>query len=215
MKVTTEGCLFGARIEVQGTEKSILDIGTGTGLLALMLAQRSRATITAVEVDGKSASEATTNFAGSPWKSRLHCIHQSIQEYASEETEKFDLIVSNPPFFSNHKKSDSAKDVAIHDDHLNQEELVTAVRSLLSESGRFWVMYPTYEFQLFKAVCINKGFSCANETRVLNKAGLPPLRTIGMFQRETSPKVEDQLVIRDGSGHYTQELQDLLREFYL
>ena len=105
MKVTTEGCVFGASVVLEGTEKKILDIGSGTGLLALMLAQRSDAHIIGVELDEAASKQAAKNFDGSPWQDRLVLVEGSVQTFDSSNEENFDLIFYNTPFFSNNLKN--------------------------------------------------------------------------------------------------------------
>src|SRR4051812_5902465 len=144
MKVCTDACLFGAWIseEVKSKNskvKSVLDIGTGTGLLSLMFAQKNlQSIIDAVEIDEAAAQQARENFEASPWKERLQIYSTSIKLFISEK--KYDLIISNPPFFENDLKSDDSKrNLALHSSQLSLEELLDAITKHLKEDGLFAV----------------------------------------------------------------------------
>ncbi|MEM9328789.1 MAG: methyltransferase [Bacteroidota bacterium] len=216
MKVTTDGCLFGALIALSGVERGILDIGTGTGLLSLMLAQRSSASITALEIDPKAANQASLNFASSPWQARLQVRSQSLQTFSIDEGEEyFDTIVSNPPFFQNHRRSGTAKDVAIHDDTLPQADLANAVERHLAPEGCFWVIYPDHQFLQFHQQMVDRGWACTNETRIRNRPGEAIFRRVGAFRRVDSPTSVSEIVIRNHKGQYADAFQDLMDPYYL
>ncbi|HAT67946.1 MAG TPA: tRNA (adenine-N(6)-)-methyltransferase, partial [Flavobacteriaceae bacterium] len=151
MKIGTDGVLLGAWVSLENNPESILDIGAGTGIISLQLAQRSTAeTIDAVEIDDDAYEQCSENFEASPWGDRLFCYHASIQEFASEIEEKYDLIVSNPPFFSEDYKSDNdARDIARFNDALPFQHLVVCASHLLSEEGTFAVILPKKEEEHF------------------------------------------------------------------
>jgi tRNA1Val (adenine37-N6)-methyltransferase len=127
LKITTDASIFGAWVELRD-EQSIVDIGTGTGLLALMVAQRSKARITALDIDLKVIELAKSNFAASPWAHRMQAVPMAIQAYAASARQSFDLIICNPPFFNAHMpQSDARKQLALHDDTLPQQELIESM----------------------------------------------------------------------------------------
>ena len=146
MKVTTEGCLFGAWVASQvQNAKSVLDIGSGTGLLSLMLAQKLQdAQIHGVELNEDAAPQADQNFKESPWGERLFIHQQKIQEF--QDTQKFDLIISNPPFFKQSLNSPDANvNLARHDDSMSQQDLIKAIKLNLNQEGLAFILYPERE----------------------------------------------------------------------
>ena len=144
MKVGTDGVLLGAWAEVRPGDRRMLDVGTGTGLIALMLAQRSAAWITAVDIDVECATQAAENFAASPWADRLDAVSVAVQRY--DPVEKFDLIVSNPPYYVDSLLSpDEGRNTARHAAGLPFGELAAAVVRLLSPGGRFALVLPPVE----------------------------------------------------------------------
>lgn len=149
MKIGTDGVLLGAWVSLKNNPQNILDIGTGTGVISLILAQRSNANnIEAVEIDDDAYEQATTNFENSSWADRLFCYHASIQEFASEmnDEEPYDLIISNPPFYTDdYKTQNNARDLARFTDALPFQHLIVCVAHLLSNNGRFVVIIPKKE----------------------------------------------------------------------
>lgn len=216
MKVTTEGCLLGALVSVNGGEKSILDIGTGTGLLALMLAQRSDAQISAVELSIDEADQATENFKQNLWHERMQVWLTSIQDFAANSDHQYDLIVSNPPFFKDHLRSGKAKDQAIHSDRLSLEDLAQSVAGLLIEQGRFWVIYPDYEFGRFVTVAKTHGLILQVTYIIYDRPGKSIFRKIGVFAfaPQLNPASE-VLFIKEADGRYSERFQQLVEPYYL
>ncbi len=146
LKVCTESCIFGAYIPVENVAH-LLDIGTGTGLLSLMLAQRSAAVIEAIELDEPSCNDAEKNFQHSPWKDRLHLHRGDIKRFSTKK--KFDLIVCNPPFFIDHLKSPHDRtNAALHGSELKPEDLCELVNALSTDTGSFFVLLPEKELML-------------------------------------------------------------------
>ena len=215
MKVGTDGVLLGAWVTVQ-QENKIVDIGTGTGLIALMLAQRTIAEIVAVEIEPSSCRQAAENFKKSPWKDRLLAINSPIQDYSDTSETNFDLIVSNPPFFSNSLKTPHPeRTMARHNDQLRPEEILTAISRLLSPDGRFALILPYVESTLFIVDAAMYEFYCIRKTMVRSSAKKKPHRTMMEFSRSRKKPEETELVIYDGFGHYTDEYRTLTKEFYL
>lgn len=216
MKVTTEGCLLGALVSMNGGEKSILDIGTGTGLLALMIAQRSHARIDAVELSHDAADQAKENFKQNPWHERMHVWLTSIQDFVANSHHQYDLIVSNPPFYKGHLKSGKAKDQAIHRDLLSLEDLAQSVVGLLQKSGCFWVIYPDYEFEQFVKVAETYGLILQITYIIYDRPGKPIFRKIGVFRFDLQPNpVSEVLFIKEADGRYSERFQQLVEPYYL
>ncbi len=216
MKVTTEGCLFGAVIGCENAEQ-ILDIGAGTGLLTLMMAQRTYGQIKAVEIDESSAGECCDNFQASPWKERLHIVHSSIQEFAIHSNERFDLIVSNPPFYDGHQKTENgSRSRAMHSDHLNSFALISAVSVLLNNNGKFWVLYPEFQADQFIEKASRNGLYLANRFDIYNRPEETIFRSVLEFQRSKSTAIiTHRLNIRNDDNEYSEEFSRLLAPYYL
>ncbi len=214
MKVSTDGCLFGALTQVEECRR-VLDIGAGTGLLTLMAAQRSEADIDAVELDQQAARQAGENFRASPWSNRLtiHCA--SIQDYARQSISTYDLIICNPPFFTRHLAStNSQRHHARHNDSLSFEELLACVCKLLSREGSFEVLLPTSESERFLGLAHGCGLYCNRSIGVQATENKPVSRNILKLSFIDNPEPEHQLVIQDGVG-YSAEFQEILKPYYL
>jgi tRNA1Val (adenine37-N6)-methyltransferase len=215
MKVGTDGVLLGAWVTVQ-QENKLLDIGTGTGLIALMLAQRTEAEIVAVEIEPCSCAQAKENFIKSPWKNRISALNTSIQDYSEKSETSFDLVVSNPPFFSNSLKTPHpGRTMARHNDLLQPEEILTSISRLLTPDGRFALILPYVESSLFIVDAAMYGFYCIRKTMVRSSAKKKPHRLMMEFSRSRRKPEETELLIYDDFGHYTPAYRELTKEFYL
>ncbi len=216
MKVCTDACLFGAYVPVENFI-SILDIGTGTGLLALMLAQRTKENITAVEIDPNASVQAADNFKNSPFPNQIKVILTDIQSFASSSQEKFDLIISNPPFFQNNLKSnEKAINAARHNDTLSLEELAKSINALLTEDGRVYILLPEYEANMFESILNSyKLFRC--DTLIIRqKSGSGVFRKIAGYSRVVQDKVPvNELIINSEPNEYSAEFKNLLKNYYL
>ena len=215
MKVGTDGVLLGSWASAPECYR-ILDIGTGTGLIALMSAQRfSGATVEAVEIDATAASEAKENFEKSPWSDRLTLHHCRIQDFSSEEY--FDLIISNPPFFENSKHSgDSAKDLARHTDQLAFTELIFAANNLMKEKGTFSVIIPAKQSEKFARLSQAQGLFCNKICRVKPTESKEPIRAMMNFNKFKTNREEEELIIEENGRHnYSSEYIRLTEDFYL
>ncbi len=218
MKVGTDGVLLGAWAGNDEDAVKILDVGTGTGLVALMLAQRfPRAQVDAVELDPLAASQAEENFRSSPWSGRLRAIHRSFQEFAATRKKKYDLIVSNPPYFSHSLKNPSTeKIVARHDDSLPKEDLLKHTSCLLTREGAFCVILPTGVEQAFTCLAENYGLFPGRILRVKPVPGKPAARTLICFQRKPVTVSAGEMTIETGGRHrYSSEYKALTGDFYL
>ena len=215
MKVGTDGVLLGAWTDTSGVER-ILDIGTGTGLVALMLAQRSRAHIDAVEIDRDACSQARENVMRSPFSDRISVYHCSIQDYPKTCTERYDLIVSNPPFFANaYKAPNFERAIARHSDRLDQSDLLQAAQQLLSQNGRLAVIYPTEASQTLDQKAPAFGFFCYRKLYVKPTLNSPIKRVLIVLGKNRSEYQENTLTIEADRHIYTAEFIALIKEFYL
>lgn len=217
MKVCTDACIFGAYVPVKGA-KNILDIGSGTGLLSLMMAQRadSYASITAVEINKDAYQQSLENFSASKYKSRIKNYHSSIQAFTNTSRAKYDLIISNPPFFKNNLKSrEKAKDQALHATDLPPEALAEAVVKLLDPRGCFFVMLPEYESGRMKNILKEYGAEPFSKLNVRDRKGSGVLRVITEFSFVSEKVREEELLIKKRNGAYSKEFVDLLKEYYL
>ncbi len=198
----------------------VLDIGSGTGVIALMVAQRtSNAQIDAVEPDSGSCEDALRNFAESPWADRLHLHGVTLQEYVSCYAEKvqYDLIVSNPPYFVDSLKApDPVRNAVRHAVSLPFEELLDGVKALLAEHGRFAVILPVTEGVLLEKLALERSLHCVRKCLVQTKPGVPPKRVMMEFGRKSVPLRSDLLIMEtERQQEFTEEYRRLTRDFYL
>lgn len=216
MKVGTDGVLLGAWAE-PGNAKSILDVGTGTGLIALMLAQRTNVDIDAVEINEAAFLQATENINASPWKERVKIFHNDFQNYSKSTEEKYDLIVSNPPYFKNSLRSlDEDKNAARHSHLLTVEELFFGIKKLLSLNGRFCLVYPFEEFEGVIEIGRYHQLHISKITVVHPNLSLPPKRVLLEFSKTESNVTHGSIAIEKQKRHdYTKEYIELTKDFYL
>ena len=214
MKVGTDGVLLGAWAPVADA-KRILDVGTGTGLVALMLAQLSEAQIDAVEIDDLAFEEAKYNFEHSVWSDRLQVFHADFLAFADTFSDSYDLIVSNPPFFINSLKTcDPALAVARHNDSLSFDQLITGARKLLSSTGRLCVVIPFTSCVEFRGSARLAGFCLRKQTNVIPKTGKAPKRVLLEFTIEKGYPTDNEITILDENGIYTDGFKALTAPFY-
>ncbi len=218
MKVGTDGVLLGAWTNTDNASR-ILDIGTGTGLIALMLAQRSDAIITAVDAEENACNQTKINFNASPWKERLSIVHAKIQEYQTDE--KFDLIVSNPPYFTGYFSSDNlSRNIARSADVLlPYEDLIAAAKRLLREDGRLSLILPFDQQEKMGSIAVENGFIQSRRTIVKTKIGKDPKRVLleWVNSNKEIEFISNELIIQaDDNGRvYTPEYINLTKDFYL
>jgi tRNA1Val (adenine37-N6)-methyltransferase len=220
MKVCTDACLFaawvGGNVESSKTEiESVLDIGTGTGLLALMLAQKTNAQIDAVEIDPDAAQQAKENFEASPWSNRLTIHNTSIQHFNT--TNSYDLIISNPPFFQQSLRSENEhKNLAKHSGNLSFLELINVVLKLLNPSGSFNLLLPYSEFKTFEIIAKENDLHLLQKTNVRQTPSHTFFRTMGTFIKQPSTvAATESLSIKNDENNYTAGFIKLLKEYYL
>lgn len=219
MKVGTDGVLLGAWAKVDTAAKCILDIGTGTGLLALMMAQKSpESLIDSVEIDHQAFLQASENFAASPWSDRLKIYPSPIQKFAQIVPYRYDLIITNPPYFHNsHKAKTIARTKARHSDSLSSDELLKAVKQLLQPKGSFQLILPTTEGLQFQQLAKNYGLHCHQMMHFKPKPNKPAKRLLMAFrlsEKNTELKTEE-LVGRGADNLHTNSYRLLTGDFYL
>jgi len=214
-KVGTDGVLLGAYADVTGAV-NILDIGTGSGLIALMVAQRCPAMITALEPDEESYKQACSNFSNSPWGNMITAVNTSLQSYNPDNL-KFELILSNPPYFTGSLKNpDPRKSAARHNDSLTPGEMLEAVSRLLTENGKFQVIMPYAEGNVLIAKAHEFGLYCNNILKIKPLPTSEIRRLIITFSRHKLKVAEKFLTIEHGKRHeFTEEYMNLTRDFYL
>lgn len=217
MKVGTDGVLLGAWAPLDGNPQAILDVGAGTGLLALMLAQRSAAdTIDAVEIDAEAYATCVQNFEASPWADRLFCYHASLAEFASEFGPEYDLIVSNPPYHAETVGSGKpARDQARQQRALPFPELLEGVAALLRPTGQFSLILPYKEEEPFLSLAARYGLYPRDVVRVSGRSGAPPKRSLLHLLRDPVETHVMNLCIHDAGGAYSEAYRHLTRDFYL
>ena len=213
MKVTTDACILGAYTEVIGVE-NILDIGTGTGLLSLMLSQRSNAKIESIEIDKNAYAQAVANINESIFKDKITVNNISIQNFRNDNL--YDLIISNPPFFQNHLKSETtSRNNSLHTDALSFEDLLNSVLRLLSSNGTFVVLLPAYESSVFEQLAIPQGLYPQKKLMIHHRKGSKILRIITTFGRLKKEIINEELIIKNPDESYTPDFQRLLKDYYL
>lgn len=217
MKIGTDGVLLGAWTPLINNPNAILDIGAGTGILSLMLAQRSNAAqIDAIEIDEDAYEQCVENFEASPWGDTLFCFHAGLDEFVDEPEDQYDLIISNPPFFAeDFKTDDSQRDMARFQDALPFEELIEAAALLLSENGIFSVIIPYKEEERFVSMCKELDLFPLKITRVKGTPTSDIKRSLLAFTRVTQTPLIDELVIETARHQYTSEYIELTKDFYL
>lgn len=217
MKVGTDGVLLGAWVNLNNNPFNVLDIGSGTGLISLMLAQRSNATvIDAVELNESAYIQTVENFEQSKWADRLFCYHASFQEFATEINETYDLIISNPPFYSStYKHLEKDRAMARHSESLPTAELLKGVVKLLSEQGSCAFIIPYSEMDNFVALAESMNLILARVTNVKGMVDSPIKRSILQFSYIKQPLEQRELIIEYERHIYTPEYIDLVHDFYL
>lgn len=218
MKVGTDGVLLGAWAPINHNPFSILDIGAGTGLIALMLAQRSHAEqIDALEIDDNAYEQATDNFENSPWNDRLFCYHAALDEFVEDPEDAYDLIVSNPPFYTeDYVSGDESRDKARFAEAMPFPELIEAAALLLSENGIFSVIIPYKEEAYFIILAQSHGLFPIKITHVKGTPTSDVKRSLMAFGKTQIQNIPvDELVIETSRHQYTEEYIALTKEFYL
>ena len=218
MKVCTDGCLFGAWVadKLDNDKKefdAILDIGTGSGLLSLLLAQKLPGKIDAIELDEMAAEQAAQNMEASPWKNRLQVIYGDARTVHLGR--KYDLIVSNPPFFENDLKSnDTKRNLAFHSDALSLEELLIVITKHLQPEGKFAVLLPYHRNNFFTSIALEQGFFLEDEVWVKQSVEHYYFRVMLLFGQRFKETVNETMFIRN-ENDYSSTFIQLLKDYNL
>ena len=213
MKVGTDGVLLGAWARVEHC-RHVLDMGTGTGLVALMTAQRSQAHIVAIDLDADAVAQAAENVSSSPWNSRIQVVEADARTISGSQP--FDAILCNPPFFENSLKCpDSARTMARHTDTLTFDELARSASRLLSSEGELSVVIPYDRARDMTVSCACNGLFATRQTIVVPVEGGKPKRILMAFTRQGAPHGIETLCIQDAERQYTPEYISLVEAFYL
>ena len=219
MKVTTDGCLFGAVVadnlkKWQNKFQHILDIGTGTGLLSLMIAQVTDAGIDAIEIEKDTAEQARLNVAASPFSKTINIIHADLNQFKT--TDKYDLICSNPPFYEADLKSPKLnKNIAKHDNSLTFTQLLKSATAILSEEGIFAVLLPYHRTVYFTTEATQMGLHLVKNLSVKQSVSHDHFRSILFYSRKKTIMESREIIIKKVDGKYTEEFISLLKDYYL
>ncbi len=215
MKVCTDATLFGAMAPVVAGER-VLDIGTGTGLLALMVAQLGAGEVTAFELTESAFKEACTNILRSPWSDRIDVFHADIRDFALTVKEDFDFIICNPPFFDRHSKSANAlKQLARHTDELPFGDLLTCVDRLLAQRGQFYVLLPSHAVERFVREAKQFPLFLTHRVNVKGYARNQYKVAMLLFSRVPGVATEENMIIYSADRVYSEKSERYLSEFLL
>lgn len=217
MKVTTDACLFGAwtaHLREASIAKRMLDIGAGTGLLSLMLAQKTTANIAAVELDESAFQQCKANFAASPWGSALQVQHTSIQDFHAAES--FDFIITNPPFFQDDLHSpDSKRNLALHSTQLDFPVLLQCIDRLLDDAGHFSILLPFHRCVAFCQLAALHHFRLYQMVQVKQTPKHAGFRSMLLFGRSNKEMRTEEMMIKNEENEYTETFVTLLKDYYL
>jgi tRNA1Val (adenine37-N6)-methyltransferase len=217
MRVGTDAVLLGAWVIPNGS-KTILDIGTGSGVIAMMLAQKSTAKILAVDIDKESTEQAVENVQNSVFAGQVEIVHTSFQNFAETTNSKFDLIVTNPPYFIDSlKNSNDTKATARHNDSLSYSDLLAGVKRLLSEKGKFCLILPTKEAAIFRELAQAKGLYLSKLLRIRTRMEKDTeKRHLMQFEFKETEFSESTLVIEaDSHRNYTAQYKEFTKDYYI
>ena len=215
LKIGTDAVIIGASIDISKA-KRILDIGTGCGIIALMLAQRSKAIIDAIEPHTPSAKDAKNNFDASPWKDKLSLYIETLENYVETTDKTYDLIVSNPPFFENDLLSaDTNKTQAKHAINLHLEDIIILSRKMLNKNGKIEIIIPIHREKELIQIAQKNQLQLQRKVIVYPKKEKAAHRLILRFSLEQEIYTEEEIIIRNANNEYTNSYKILTRDFHL
>ncbi len=221
LKVTTEALIFGGFLaNIIKTEKEILEIGTGCGLLPLMIAQKNQVFIDSIEIDENAFELAWENIQESNFSNKIGVYHCSIQDFGStiapQGRNYYDLIFTNPPFFQNHLKGkNKLQNLAKHNDSLPLHSLAKQVERFLAADGSFWVILPPFELSILEQELNKLGLTKTREINILHQQNSKVLRIIATFAYHKTQKIQSHFFIKDVANEYSRQFKELLKEYYL
>ncbi len=215
MKVCTDSCLFGAWVNIDEHVRTILDIGSGTGLLSLMMAQKHPAEITGIEIDENAYQQTVLNFNNSVWKDRLHPHLGDIKTFSFAQ--KFDFIICNPPFYENEMESKQTKEkIAKHSLHLNLSDLILTIKNLLTENGKFAILLPYYRKDAFEELAEQHLFHPESTIFIKQTPTHPFFRYLALFSKDKKREINhEEISIKLADNNYSNEAIVLLKPYYL
>jgi tRNA1Val (adenine37-N6)-methyltransferase len=217
MKVGTDGVLLGAWFDAAGQQR-LLDVGTGTGLLALMAVQRfPQLTVQAIDVDEDAVKQADENFMTSPWNDRLNAVCEPFQTYSLNHPGEYDHVVCNPPYFVQSLKApDRARSLARHDEGLSFADLAAGINCVLKPDGIATIILPPLEMEALTALMAQYGYTIVRQLNVFAVPNKPVKRIVAAFSKAKTDKTEEDLIIESFGRHgYSDEYKQLTREFFL
>lgn len=217
MKVGTDGVLLGAWVKIDQGVQSILDIGAGTGLIALQLAQRSDAElIDALEIESSAFEQTVDNFENSQWADRLFCYHTSLQEFVTEIDDTYDLIVSNPPYYNDSFKDlDQKRALARHTESLSFKVLLSGVNQILSKQGTAAFIIPFKEEDHFLDLAKDNGLYPDRISRYRGNRSSPLIRSLIQLKRDSTAPFEEEFFLEHERHQYSNHYKELVKDFYL
>ena len=217
MKVGTDGVLLGAWVDGALIGDRVLDIGTGTGIIAIMLAQKNpEAQIYAIERDENAFQQATGNVAICPWSNNIHVHHIDLAQYLLSSSNAYSTIVCNPPYFIKGWQVDNpGRKLARDAEHLPHDLLIAAAKQLLTVDGNLWIVLPKQEGELFITTALQGELYCCNKTQVFTKPGIAAKRLLLRFSNQKTVVEENELLIADEQNNYTDAYKALTKDFYL
>ena len=217
MKLGTDGVLLGAWVDGALIGDRVLDIGTGTGISAIMLAQKNpEAQIYAIERDENAFQQATGNVAICPWSNNIHVYHIDLAQYLLSSSNAYSTIVCNPPYFIKGWQVDNpGRKLARDAEHLPHDLLIAAAKQLLTVDGNLWIVLPKQEGELFITTALQGELYCCNKTQVFTKPGIAAKRLLLRFSNQKTVVEENELLIADEQNNYTDAYKALTKDFYL
>ena len=217
MKVGTDGVLLGAWVDGALIGDRVLDIGTGTGIIAIMLAQKNpEAQIDAIERDENAFQQATGSVAICPWSNNIHVYHIDLAQYLLSSSNAYSTIVCNPPYFIKGWQVDNpGRKLARDAEHLPHDLLIAAAKQLLTVDGNLWIVLPKQEGELFITTALQGELYCCNKTQVFTKPGIAAKRLLLRFSNQKTVVEENELLIADEQNNYTDAYKALTKDFYL
>lgn len=216
MKVSTDAVVLGA-LAGKKSPLSILDVGMGTGVISLMLAQRfEKVEVIGVEIDEAAFNQALENIQESKFADRVKAVHQDFQTFSETSDQQFDIVISNPPYFPDHiKTKDAQRNKALHNDALSFVELVAGVIKCLNESGEFWVILPPRQMQNLEEICKSHQLFPFHKVNLKDKQESKVIRVIQGFSYGSEFTLENELFIKNPDGSFAKAYQKLLKDFLL